>query len=191
MKVGQRRFERTRPSKMAERWGGKWGKFVSSKESPDNTKWTVKDILSSLMKAGRKVLVWIAAVLADRTCCSLWWEKVVVMCNVSKRHGEKGSKYPSPLKHYWQKNYRPTIKLWLFEKKRKCSFLQPLFKRDYWKCFSLCWATACRDTCVISLSGMATTMGFLQMFHFMLALKNKAPKMFLFPFITKNAYLTN
>lgn len=37
-------------------------------------------------------------------------------------------------------------------------------------------AKVCRDTCVISLSGMATTMRFLQMVNFILTLKNKAPK---------------
>lgn len=56
---------------------------------------------------------------------------------------------------------------------------------------SLCRA-ACMDTCVISLGGMATTIGvvFLQMFLSILAPKKKRSSqndMFPFPFITVNA----
>lgn len=122
--------------------------------------------LGSIMKAGRKVLVWIAALLADRLFVPYdgkRWAKDVE---------RKGANSPLP----WsitdrKKNTGLQLHCGCLRKK-KMQLRAAIIQARLWRSvFSLCWAAACRDTCVISLSGMATTMGFLQTFHFILALK--------------------
>lgn len=61
-----------------------------------------------------------------------------------------------------EKNYRPIIKLWLFDKKKKNQLPTAIIEVRLQKsAFSWCQAPLCTDTCVISLSGMAITKGFL------------------------------